>query len=164
VLVPYRGATVAWPSPSRAIEVMQIRQALEVLAARLAAQQRGGAVASDLAQLVRRGNRAAASGHHGQLPQLIDRFHELVAMASGNKELIELLDQVRNKVRWMFEVDIEERAEESWADHARILDAIVAGDEDLAARHMSEHVKKDEDLWRDRVISGPVRRTDRPRS
>src|SRR5438132_168615 len=52
VLQPRRGATVASPSPSRALELMVVRRQLEALAARLAANRRGGDLAGELQRLV----------------------------------------------------------------------------------------------------------------
>jgi DNA-binding GntR family transcriptional regulator len=153
-LVPFRGAVVVSPSPVRSLELMQVRRALESMAARLAAERRGGQVAKELTRLVRRGNRAAKSHAHRALPELINQFHDLVAVASGNEELIELLGQVRDKVRWMFEVDLPERSEDSWTDHAHILEAILAGAAEDAAQRMDVHVAKDERLYRDRFGIG----------
>jgi DNA-binding GntR family transcriptional regulator len=148
VLTPRRGATVAAPSRERALEVMDVRRALENLAAQRAAAARGGAVAHELVTLVQRGLAATARRRHADIPALIDRFHELVAMASGNAELVALLDQLRVRVRWMFEVDLEHRSVGSWADHEAILDAILAGDEKRAVKLMDAHVAKDEHLYR----------------
>jgi DNA-binding GntR family transcriptional regulator len=111
-------------------------------------------VANELTHLVRRGNRAVRSRAHRVLPELINEFHELVAVASGNEELIELLGQVRDKVRWMFEVDLPERSQDSWTDHALILEAILAGAAETAAQRMDVHVAKDELLYRDRFRMG----------
>jgi DNA-binding GntR family transcriptional regulator len=153
-LVPFRGAVVVSPSPGRSLELMQVRRALESMAARLAAERRGGSVAKELTRLVRRGNRAAKSHTHRVLPDLINQFHEFVAVASGNEELIELLGQVRDKVRWMFEVDLPERSQDSWADHALILEAILAGAAEDAAQRMDIHVAKDELLYRHKFRMG----------
>jgi DNA-binding GntR family transcriptional regulator len=147
VLTPRRGATVATPSRERALDVMEVRSELEVLAARRAARAHGGAVAGDLARVVDRGFRAIERRRLGEIPALIDRFHELVAVAGGNHELIALLEQLRTRVRWMFEVDVEHRSEGSWADHRAILEAILAGDEDAAAERMATHVAKDAALY-----------------
>ncbi len=148
VITPRRGATVAAPSPERALEVMEIRCALEVLAARRAAAARGGAVRAELERVVDRGFRAIERHRLGAIPDLIDRFHQLIAAASGSAELEALLDQLRARVRWMFEVDVEHRSEGSWSDHRAILDAVLVGDADRAAALMGEHVAKDELLYR----------------
>ena len=148
VLTPRRGATVASPSPERALEVMEVRQELEVLAARRAAAVRGGSVAAQLEKVVDRGFAAIEARRLAQIPGLIDRFHDLIAVASGNAELVTLLEQLRARVRWMFEVDVEHRSEGSWADHRAILDAVLAGDERRAAALMADHVARDAALYR----------------
>lgn len=148
VLTPRRGATVATPSPERAIAAMEVRRELEVVAARRAAAARGGAVAGELAKVVDRGLRAIERGRLREIPGLIDRFHDLIAVASGNPELVTLLEQLRSRVAWMFEVDVEHRSPASWADHQAILDAVLAGDEAGAAALMDEHVAHDEQLYR----------------
>jgi DNA-binding GntR family transcriptional regulator len=153
VLTPRRGATVARPSPERALQVMEVRRALEVLAVRKAARARGGAVAGELERIVDRGFAAIERRRLASIPPLIDRFHELVAVASGNGELVVQLDELRRRVRWLFEVDVEHRSPGSWADHRAILDAIVAGDARTAARLMDRHVEKDEEVYR-RLVDG----------
>jgi len=148
VLTPRRGATVATPSRERAVEVMEVRRALENLAVRQAAAARGGSVAKELAAVVDRGFVAIERRRHREIPDLIDRFHHLIAVASGNSELVALLEQLRTRVRWMFEVDVEHRSEGSWNDHREVLDAVLAGDEERAVALMDAHVARDEQLYR----------------
>jgi DNA-binding GntR family transcriptional regulator len=147
-LTPYRGATVSVPSPQRALNAMEVRRALEIMAARLAARARGGPAAAQLVKLVERGSRAVANRRYKQIPDLVSQFHELVAVGSGNPEIVEMLALYRGKVDWMFSMDLEHRAEGEWDDHAEILEAILAGDEELAGRRMDEHTRKDEDACR----------------
>lgn len=156
ILAPRRGATVATPSPARALEVMVVRRSLEVLAARLAAARRGGEVAGDLQSLVARADVAVGEHRHEELPVLIDRFHELVAVASGNAELVALLAQLRPRVKWMFEFDLENRSVTAWHDHAEILGAISAGQGDRAACLMDSHVERDELDFREQAKVPPA--------
>ena len=148
VLAPRRGARVALPSPERVMHVMEVRRALEVFAARRAADNRGGEVADDLRAVLDAGLRAVAAHDLSDVPGLIDRFHDLVAVASGNSELVQQLDALRSRVRWLFAVDVAHRSEKSWSDHEIILTAILAGDADRAAELMDVHVARDEDLYR----------------
>jgi DNA-binding GntR family transcriptional regulator len=150
-LAPFRGAVVASPSPRRTRDAMQVRRALESMAARLAADHRGGPASTELIRLVQRGNRAVAAGNHAALPDLTNQFHDLVARASGNDDLADLLGQVREKVAWMFSVDLHGRSEGSWADHAAILQAVLDGDSEAAASRMDIHVRKDEQLFAERL-------------
>jgi DNA-binding GntR family transcriptional regulator len=86
-LTPYRGATVSTGSARDSLELMQVRRGLEVMAARLSAENRGGEVAAELSAVVDRGREAAHSYQVQALPPLIMEFHELVAVASGNHQL-----------------------------------------------------------------------------
>ena len=154
VRIPRRGARVAVPSPERVLNVMQVRRALEVFAARCSAGRRGGDVANELRTVLDAGFRAVESNDLSRVPQLIDDFHGLVADASGNDELVKQLAELRNRVGWLFAIDVEHRAEESWSEHAAILEAILSGAEERAAELMDAHVARDEDRFRGLPSSG----------
>jgi DNA-binding GntR family transcriptional regulator len=131
----------------------------EVLAATLAAEARGGPVADRLREVTDRGVSAAMHHEREHHPQLVDEFHELVGQASSNAQLSELLDQLRGKVKWVFAMDLEERASLAWHAHEEILEAILAGEASKAAALMDEHVLADEEWYlasyRDAVDAGP---------
>jgi DNA-binding GntR family transcriptional regulator len=144
--VRYRGATVSSTSARDVIELMQVRRGLEVLAAQLAADCRGGEVAEDFGRVVQLGRETGQTAGPGQRPPLVLEFHTLVATASGNKQLQGMLDQVLRRVSWVFDQHLESRHESSWSDHAAIAHAILGGSPVQAGYLMSEHVIKDEVL------------------
>jgi DNA-binding GntR family transcriptional regulator len=145
-LVRYRGATVSATSRADALELMQVRRGLEVLAAQLAAQRLGGEVADELARVVERGQAAGHDHALTELPPLILQFHTLVATASGNSALQIMLEQVLRRVSWIFDQHLESRTDASWADHAAIAQAILGGSPIQAGYLMGEHTTKDEEL------------------
>jgi DNA-binding GntR family transcriptional regulator len=147
-LTPRRGATVTIPSAEAGLELLQIRRALETMAAGLAADNYGGAVAGELLRLTGDARRQVDAGDVSRHPVDVDRFHELVAEGAGNRELAMLLATVRSKLRWIFSLDADDRASHSWSAHAAILAAIVAGDGPEARRSMEEHIAEDEALLR----------------
>ncbi len=147
----YRGATVSSTSIRDTIELMQVRRGLEVLAARQAAELRGGSLADALRSVVERGREAGRRHQVELLPPLIMEFHELVAKASGNHQLEQMLDRVLQRIAWGFELDIEDRIDSSWADHAAIATAILSGSPVQAGYLMDEHILKDELLYRRKV-------------
>jgi DNA-binding GntR family transcriptional regulator len=122
-----------------------------LLAVRRAAEEGGGPVRAELVKVVKAGSKAAATRQHRNLPTLVDQFHELIAQASCNQELVLLLANVRGRVSWMFEVDVESRSAGSWTEHAAILDAVLAGDVDVAVARMADHLTHDERLLQARV-------------
>ena len=101
------------------------------------------------------GRQAVAARRMTRLPELIEQFHELVVLASGNQELIELLGHIRSKLRWVFDMDLEERSETSWDDHEAILRAVLEGDVHTAGILMVAHVVKDEQGYRAKVAGVP---------
>ncbi len=146
-LTPYRGATVSTGSVRDTLELMQVRRGLEVMAARLAAEQRGGEVATELSAVVERGREAAHSYQVEALPPLIMEFHELVALASGNQQLQLTIDRVLQRVSWGFELDLVQRIDSAWSDHAAIAAAILNNSPIQAGYLMDEHIAKDERIY-----------------
>lgn len=67
-LTKYRGATVSETSQRDSLELMQVRRGLETIAAKLAAEARGGAVADELLAIVERGREAGRHEQLGELP------------------------------------------------------------------------------------------------
>ncbi|WP_280406699.1 GntR family transcriptional regulator [Nocardia carnea] len=148
-LVRYRGATVSAPSGSAARELVQIRRGLEVLAAQLAAENRGGAVAGELARVVELGRSVDIAHDHDELPSLTLRFHMLVAEASGNQQLQVMLEQILERVSWIFGQRLDTRTPVSWSDHAAIAQAVLSGSPVQAGYLMDEHIARDERLLDD---------------
>jgi DNA-binding GntR family transcriptional regulator len=146
-LTPFRGATVSATSVQDSTEHMQIRRGLEVLAAQLAAQAQGGTVRDELANVVELGKAASREHKIDELPAMILRFHQLVAEASGNRRLKEMLDRLLLQISWGFKLDIEERLDSSWSDHSAIATAILNGQPTHAGYLMDEHISKDEALY-----------------
>lgn len=147
-LAQFRGAVVPTPTRRRLLELIQVRQALEAMAARLAAERRGGERAERLAELADAGTSAVGAEDYAAVPDLVEEFHECVAEASGNAELAAILGLVRDKIRWIFAHNLPGRSHQEWRDHTRIVDAILAGDGGKAARLMAHHVSRDEMLCR----------------
>ncbi|MBK1789229.1 GntR family transcriptional regulator [Prauserella cavernicola] len=145
-LVRYRGATVSATSGEAALELLQIRRGLEVLAAQLAAERAGGDVADELSRVVELGRSATLNHAHDELPPLILRFHSLVAEAAGNHQLRIMLSQVLSRVSWIFDQRLESRTGTSWSDHAAIAQAILSGSPVQAGYLMGEHIARDEAL------------------
>jgi len=147
-LTPYHGARVSESSWRDSTELMQVRCGLEVLAARLAAERRGGEYADALLEVVERGKDAGRAQRLADLPALVMEFHELVAKASGNRQLEIMLERVLQRISWGFELDLQARIDSAWLDHSVIAMAICKGSSVQAAFLMDEHIKKDEILYK----------------
>ena len=129
-IVRYRGATVSETLVQDGRELLQIRRGLEVLAAQLAATNRGGDAAGDLAAIAEGGTHDAGGS----------TFHELVATASGNRQLQEMLSGVNRRVQW----GLGHNPHASTSDHRVLAMAIVNGSATQAGYLMDEHLRRDE--------------------
>ena len=138
-IVRYRGATVSDTLVQDSHELLQIRRGLEVLSAQLAAENRGGAAAAELAAVAEDRNPDEVGGTDGP------SFHELVATASGNRQLEEMLTAVNRRVQW----SLGDNPHASTSDHRVLAIAIVNGSSIQAGYLMDEHLRRDERYFTD---------------
>lgn len=140
VLEPRRGASVARLSPNMASEMVEVRATLEGLNAKLAAQRRDPTLIAELEKVLRRGVEAAAQGQAEQLVELNSRFHEVLGTIAANSVLQDIMRSLRERTATLFAPSNKVRAKQNWDEHAQILQAVIAGDADLAALLAARHV------------------------
>jgi DNA-binding GntR family transcriptional regulator len=151
-----RGLIVAPLEASDVRDLYQLRSAMESLAGRLAAENGGARLAHEGGELMARGRAALQRGSiEDQIAVDID-FHVMLARASGNVLLNETMSPHWAKFRRiMAEVlsDGDQRSRRVWDEHAAILEAVVAGDGNLAESLCREHLTKASRLVEDRIAA-----------
>lgn len=141
-LEPRRGARVSQYSDERAQHVFEVRTALEVLVAGLAAQRRTPEQLAALEAVLAAGRRALQEDRLAELPALNARFHGLLVDAASNPLLAEMVDGLIHQIRWLYTRRIRERGEWSWGEHEQIVAAVAANDVELASRLAGDHVRQ----------------------
>ena len=145
ILDAHRDARVAPLTADEARSLFEVRQRLDPLAVRLAAERRSEAdrarirvAASSLEPLVAGSSVDALDAHRA--------FHAALYRASHNDLLITLLDGLWDKADRYRRATLEAR-EDSPADRARVeqehqamMSAVLDGDPDAAEEHMRRHV------------------------
>lgn len=139
-IVPRSGAVVTKLSRREVQELFDAREALEPLAARLAAKDLSR---EDLDALDERCAAARAASQVGD-----DRagamanaaFHSLLVHASGSGLLVSIMAPLQLRLDRLFRRTIEGRAVELADDHERLVEALRRGDEDSAALLAQLHV------------------------
>lgn len=139
-LEPRRGARVATLSPTQARELFEMREALEGLAARLAARRRTETEIAELREAVARGTEIAGSADLSGLPALNTHFHDLLADASRNEMLADTIRRSQYVIEWIYAEGIRRRAPDSWAEHAALCEAVAHGDEERAETLARAHI------------------------
>lgn len=137
---PRRGARVARLDADEVAQLLEVRRALEELAAGLAARRRSEVHVAALRDVVARGWALVESGDLTDLPALNTRFHQLLTEASGNRQLDQLIGPMRDRIQWIYSARVRDRAPASWAEHAAIAEAIAAGDEERARVLAGAHI------------------------
>jgi len=135
-----KGAMVPELSAEVAQELIEVRATLEGLNARLAARRRDHAMLAQLAQIMAAGNKAMTDGRIDALRPLNARFHDALAAAGSNRVLEDLMRSLRERSSIAFIPPTLQLAEQTWAEHADILKAVIAGDEALATLMAERHV------------------------
>lgn len=139
-LEPRRGARVAVIDQRRAVELFELRGPLEGLVARLAARRASAADVAGLRRVIAAADDAIGGGHLELLPALNSEFHGRLAAAAANELLAETLAHLSDVIRWVYAARIVDRAEQSWREHAGIVDAVASRDEDAAERLGRAHI------------------------
>ena len=139
-LEAHRGATVVEVTPEMVTELVEVRALLEGQNARLAARRHRPEIVARLRETLGRGNDAAESGTTEELARLNAEFHERLGEASGNSVLLDVMRGLRERTSIAFAINGRARAREDWKEHAGILEAVIAGDEELAALLAMRHV------------------------
>jgi DNA-binding GntR family transcriptional regulator len=140
---PRRGAVVRSLSKDEFLELYQVREALEMMAVRLAVPKLAAEDIAELEQLI------TAMNGHAERDEVADffeanmAFHARLFEASGNARLQELYGQLVGQMgRYrMRSLTLRGNLQRSVAEHGAILRAAKRGDVDRAAHLMSEHIR-----------------------
>lgn len=121
-------------------ELIEVRYALEVQAARLAAQLADPGVVVEL-----EAHLASMEAHSDDFPEFVAadmRFHQTIARASGSALLEDLLQTVRSLIRVWVEraLNDPEHAALTCAEHRAVVESVRRADPDGAAAAMGAHM------------------------
>lgn len=135
-------ARIATLAAGEADEIMQVRAALDALAAALCASGCDAAALADLRQRAGRVETALNAGDLGAAFAADGDFHLALGTASGNRELCAHLGRIDGRVQLVRLTHCPQDLASirlNTAKHAGILDAIAVGDADAAAAAAHEH-------------------------
>jgi len=151
---PARGAFVATPSSDEARQVFAVRRMVEVEMTRSFVRNVTPAQIKALKEHVAEEKAAVSRGDVPGRTDLLGDFHVRMAELMGNDVLAQILSELISRcalITLMYQST--NAAEHSAEEHAEILKAIAAKDEDLAVKLMDEHLRNvEEGLALDRKV------------
>jgi DNA-binding GntR family transcriptional regulator len=138
----YRGARVREVSVAEAIEITEVRMAIEALCAQKAAMRADDRRLAALEDVGRRMRAAAESGDLAGYSALNQELHRQVTEMSGHSTAAAEIERLRaQSVRHEYRLSlIPGRARVSLREHERIIEAIRARDEAAAESAMRAHL------------------------
>ncbi|HEY1320422.1 MAG TPA: GntR family transcriptional regulator [Streptosporangiaceae bacterium] len=141
-LRPNQGAFVHVPTEREVDELLDVRELLEVEAARLVARSASKEQVGQLREICQRGEDAVKAGDTERFVALNNEFHAALAAVAGNSVLAELGEIVGRRARWYYRLVAPAREHDSAAEHLDLLDAIETADVERAAEVASKHIER----------------------
>lgn len=141
---PRRGAYASEISVKDMVDVLEVRQDLEGMAAALAAEKVTEEEKQAFIKVNSEYEEAIRSGNTDEIIRCDELFHQLIVSYSGNKTLNQLLSQVQElalRFRYIYYDDFS-RYEKMPKEHEEIEEAILSGDSQKARIVAEEHVTK----------------------
>lgn len=152
---PRRGATVAEVGPARLCEMFEVMAELEAMCGRLAARR----INDDEQRQLQEAHRACEAARDAQDPdeyyRLNEIFHRSIYAASHNAFLAEEAIALHRRLRpyRRLQLRVRNRMQTSYSEHQGIVDAILAGDGELAAERLRSHVTVQGERFADLIAS-----------
>ena len=157
---PRRGTFVVSLAADDVREIYGLRAALEGRAARTLARDRDPQALERLQVLADEIDAAVSAGDPAAVSRADLAFHQGLCVLSGNSRILEVFDRYVPTLRALLRLDelVLRSLSEVSLQHRPFVEAIGAGDEDEAARLLSEHSEQAGEL-----IAGVVAANDRSR-
>jgi len=157
VIRPRRGAIVAELGPQQLVEMFEVMSELESTCGRLAARRMTPEEQAALLAAHEACEAAMQAHQPDDYYYKNEVFHEAIYAGSHNQFLIE---QTRNLYRRLrpyrrLQLRVRDRLANSYREHDGVVKAIVAGDGDLAARLLRDHVMIQGQRFADLMASLP---------
>jgi DNA-binding GntR family transcriptional regulator len=141
-LLPGGGVQVKRLDLDEAVELYDLREMLDGLAARLAAQRAGGPALTRLEKSLKRQAESVERRNATHWFPAHVAFHEQIVVAANNRHLARLSAVVRLSIRHFHPLLLrtEHRLETAYREHRAIYDAIQSHDGDAAERLARAHI------------------------
>lgn len=146
VMVPRRGTYVADLSIKDVNEVFEVRSALEVLAAGLAAERITEEELEEMERLLVQIGEQIENGDLESLVETDSQFHDILYRASRNDKLVGIINNLREQLTRFRATSMgyPGRMKDMLDEHSRLVEAIAQRNGKLAEKLAAEHLENAE--------------------
>jgi len=152
VNTPNKGVFMNILTPEEALDLYAVREVLEGMAARLAAERIDPKTLAKLDKSLEKQVKIISNGDLVAYSQVDFDFHASIYEASGNEFLRELLENIKNKMR-PISMHVGDFLQTFYEDHVRLVGALHRGDSQGAEQALREHNQNVMRILRDEVKS-----------
>jgi DNA-binding GntR family transcriptional regulator len=160
VLVPHRGALVSPFTPADVRDLFDVRENLEVLAARLAAERADAQGLVRLTRCLESARTATESGDKAEIAAANARFHAEIVTLSDNALLETMMRPLNARMEWLFRLTADRDPHQQCAEHTELYEAIAAADPARTAEFALRHVVSGRDIALELAAGWAVTETD----
>lgn len=141
---PNRGARVRLVAEKEALEIEEVRAALERMLARQAAEKATAADLRELKAILTEMRRRLGAGDPVGYSELNPRFHRRIWAAAENQTATRLVEQLKSQsLRYQYQTMLRPgRPERSLREHEAIFDALATRDPGAAETAMRDHLEE----------------------
>ena len=146
VMIPRKGAEVAKITEKRLKDVLEVRCALEELAATLACQRIDEEGKTKLNNAHQEFINGIEKGDVLEITNLDEAFHECIFELTGNDRLVQMVNNLKEQMyRYRMEyVKGKDHHQTLVQEHNELLAAIISGEEESARNIMRQHIHNQE--------------------
>ena len=139
---PNRGARVRLVSDREALEIEEVRVALEQMLARHAATRTTQSDVADLRRMLKEMTDRVQAGDPLGYSELNAQFHEMIWAIAGQSVAATLVANLKSQsIRFQYRTILQPgRPERSLREHALIVESLASGDPDASEAAMREHL------------------------
>jgi DNA-binding GntR family transcriptional regulator len=124
-------------------DLYEMRQAIEVASVRLAEKRASDVGLAELDQFLTVSEHSADTLPVDHLVRFDEEFHERIVTLSGNREMLQCLMNVNERIRFFRWVDMESgRRKSTQVEHRQVLSALQARDGERAALILHAHIAR----------------------
>jgi len=148
IIEPRKGAYVSEISIPDIVNILEVRENLDGLAAFFAAQRISESGKERLHEVYEQFNKAVEGGNMDEMIKYDTLFHKIIVDETQNSYLVNIMERIQELVvrfRYIYYKDFK-RAEDMPNEHKIITDAIISGDADTARMESELHIRKLKEL------------------
>lgn len=145
---PRRGAYASELSVKDMVDILEVRQSMEGLAAYYCAQRINDEQKEQLRDYALAFNEAVEEGVYEEMISYDTKFHHLIVECCDNDILVHMVEQLQELVlrfRYLYYSDFK-RAEQMPAEHHEIFEAVASGDAERAREAAALHINRLKDM------------------